>query len=288
MTGGTSGLGRVAAERIAGSGARLVLGARDPGRAPGGADALPLELGRLDSVRAFADVAGAGAVDALVLNAGVAYPHADARTADGFETTFAVNHLAHYLLVRLLLPRLARDARVILTSSGTHDPELRTLVPPPRHADAALLAQPDRDPGRHAKRRAAGGHAYTASKLCAVLTARALAARPEVRSRGIRALAFDPGVTPGTGLSRHEPAAVRAAWRVLGGPLRPLLPRAGSPAAAGGALARLALGEEPLGGDYAQVRRGRLVWRAPSALARRDDAAAALWRDSARLAGLPA
>src|SRR5208282_6308458 len=68
------------------------------------------------------------------------------RTSDGFETTFAVNHLAHYLLLRLLLPRLARGAVVVMTTSGTYDPAEKTIIPPPRHAKARLLAYPDLDP----------------------------------------------------------------------------------------------------------------------------------------------
>ena len=88
---------------------------------------------------------GDTAVDALVLNAGVVFPDVTGRTVDGFETTFAVNHLAHYLLLRLLLPVLANRAIVVLTTSGAHDPANHAGLAPPRHADAELLAHPDRD-----------------------------------------------------------------------------------------------------------------------------------------------
>ncbi|MDA0635459.1 SDR family NAD(P)-dependent oxidoreductase [Nonomuraea sp. MCN248] len=90
---------------------------------------MPLDLAQLDSVRAFAasvrERLGGGPVDALVCNAGVVLPEAGGRTVDGFETTFAVNHLAHYLLSRLLLPVLADGARIVLTTSGAHDPATR-------------------------------------------------------------------------------------------------------------------------------------------------------------------
>ncbi|NKY60568.1 hypothetical protein [Nocardia flavorosea] len=61
---------------------------------------LPLDLTELESVRAFAaavrqELAGTP-IDALILNAGVVFPDAARRTTDGYETTFAVNHLAHY------------------------------------------------------------------------------------------------------------------------------------------------------------------------------------------------
>ena len=141
-------------------------------------------------------------VDALVLNAGVVRPDVTGRTVDGFETTFAVNHLAHYLLLRLLLPALADGAIVVLTTSGTHDPATGAGLAPPRHADAELLAHPDRDPDRDARPRKAGEHAYTASKLCAVLTARSLSEHPDIQTRRLTVVAYDPGQVFGTGLAK--------------------------------------------------------------------------------------
>jgi NAD(P)-dependent dehydrogenase (short-subunit alcohol dehydrogenase family) len=291
MTGGTSGLGQIAASRmLAAPGTRLLLGARRQG--PPGTETLPLDLTHLESVRSFAaavgDRLGATPIDALVLNAGRS-GDADGRTVDGFETTFVVNHLAHYLLLRLLLPRLANQARIVLTTSGTHDPAQRAPLPPPRHADARLLARPELDPDRDQRPRTAGGRAYTASKLCVVLTARALAAQPEARARQLTVVAYDPGRTPGTGLLRNEGLVLRGLWRVLGSPLlRPLVPRANSREAAGGALAELALGRvrPPAGRTYAALRRGELTWPDPSELACRDELMHALWRDSATLVGL--
>jgi NAD(P)-dependent dehydrogenase (short-subunit alcohol dehydrogenase family) len=52
----------------------------------------------------------------LVLNAATQFGNVDQRTEDGFETTFAVNHLAHYLLLPLLRPRLADGAIVVITT----------------------------------------------------------------------------------------------------------------------------------------------------------------------------
>jgi NAD(P)-dependent dehydrogenase (short-subunit alcohol dehydrogenase family) len=291
MTGGTSGLGQLAASHmLAAPGTRLLLGARRPG--PPAAETLPLDLAHLDGVRSFAAAVGerlgATPIDALVLNAGRS-GHADGRSVDGFETTFVVNHLAHYLLLRLLLPRLANQARIVLTTSGTHDPAQRAPLPPPRHADARLLAHPELDPDRDQRPRVTAGRAYTASKLCVVLTARALAAQPEAQARQLTVVAYDPGRTPGTGLLRNEGLVLRALWQVLGSPLlRPLVPRANSREAAGGALAELALGRvrPPAGRIYAALRRGELTWPDPSELACRDDLMHTLWRDSADLVGL--
>ncbi|WP_432049841.1 SDR family NAD(P)-dependent oxidoreductase [Verrucosispora sp. NA02020] len=291
MTGGTSGLGAYALGQLTKSpGTRLLLGARGAG--PAGVETYPLDLARLDSVRSFVaavrDRLGSTAVDALVLNAGVSLTSGDERTVDGFETTFAVNHLAHYLLLRLLLPQLASGAVVALTTSGTHDPAVRTMLSstPPHHADARLLANPERDPRRDEQARAAGGRAYASSKLCNILTVRGLAAQPEA-SR-LRIVAFDPGPTPGTGLLRNTPPPVRLIWR-FGTPLRALMPRFNTVAAASGALADIASGRTvpPVGAYYARLVRGQLTWTSPSELARRDDVRDRLWRDSAELVGLP-
>jgi NAD(P)-dependent dehydrogenase (short-subunit alcohol dehydrogenase family) len=125
MTGATSGIGRVAAEHMLRvPGVLLWHGAR--GAAPPDAHALPLDLKRLASVRAFAQALGERLgeipIDVLVLNAATQFPNDTERTEDEFETTFAVNHLAHYLLLRLLLPRLAEAATVVITTNDTHDP----------------------------------------------------------------------------------------------------------------------------------------------------------------------
>lgn len=293
MTGGTSGFGAIAAERMAASGARLLLGARrtsPPDDSAGGL--IPLDLASLDSVRSFATAVqsrlGDDGISALVLNAGLIRPDVSARTADGFETTFGVNHLAHYLLLRLLLPLLADDAIIVLTTSGTHDPKTRTRLTRPRHADAALLAHPERDPDLDSPPRKAGQHAYTASKLCALLTVRALSRRRAVEATTV---AFCPGQVFGTGLAQQLSFPQRAAWTVLGtrvgAPLRRLDSYLNSRPAAAGALADLALGVAvpPAGRLYAALRRERLTWPDPSEQARRDELADRLWNDSARLVG---
>lgn len=295
MTGGTSGFGAIAAERLTQSGnVRLILGARRPTPV---SESIPLDLTELDSVRAFAtsvrERLGDTPVDALVLNAGVVLPDITGRTVDGFETTFAVNHLAQYLLLRLLLPALADRAIVVLTTSGTHDPATHAALAPPRHADAKLLADPDRDPERDTRPRKAGEHAYTASKLCTVLTARSLSEHPDAQSRRLTAVAYDPGQVFGTGLAKDLSFPLRMAWSllgtpVLGWPLRRLNRNLNTRAAAGNTLADLALGvaTPPHGRTYAALRRAQLTWPDPSELARSDELAQALWNDSARLVGL--
>ncbi|MFD8416881.1 oxidoreductase [Streptomyces sp. NPDC059650] len=136
VTGANSGIGYVAARELARAGAEVVLACRSAARGHAAAIRLrsevpgaevefaPLDLADLDSVREFADgyARRRPALDLLVNNAGVmALPFG--RTADGFETQFGVNHLGHFALTGLLLPRLldaAPGARIVNVSSGFH------------------------------------------------------------------------------------------------------------------------------------------------------------------------
>jgi NAD(P)-dependent dehydrogenase (short-subunit alcohol dehydrogenase family) len=120
ITGANSGSGLAAAKALAAAGAHVVLAVRDPakGEAAGvpGAEVRRLDLADLASVRAFAD-AYQGDVDVLVNNAGVmALP--EGRTKDGFELQIGTNHLGHFALTNLLLPRIAD--RVVTVSSSAH------------------------------------------------------------------------------------------------------------------------------------------------------------------------
>jgi NAD(P)-dependent dehydrogenase (short-subunit alcohol dehydrogenase family) len=290
MTGGTSGLGAVAARHLVDAEVELLLGARADG--PFVAPAFPLDLTKLDSVGAFAtgvetSLGPSSMVQALVLNAG---GYAPGRTAEGYDASFVLNHLAHYLLIRRLWSRIAERGVVVLTTSGTHDPAEQTVVPPPVHANALWLARPELDPTRDQRPRAAALRAYSSAKLCVVLTARALDARPDARDRDITVLAYDPGPTPGTGLMREQGMFLRFVWQSLATPLRLVMSKANSIEAAGGMLASLVLGttKRADGRVYAALRRGRLTWPELSPLARRDDLMSALWHDSASLVGMPA
>jgi NAD(P)-dependent dehydrogenase (short-subunit alcohol dehydrogenase family) len=123
ITGATSGIGRAAATELARVGARVVLAVRNlqAGEeiAAGlghGAEARPLDLADLASVRAFAS-AWSGPIDALINNAGVmAVP--EGRTKDGFETQIGTNHLGHFALTGLLLGHVTD--RVVQIASGAH------------------------------------------------------------------------------------------------------------------------------------------------------------------------
>jgi NAD(P)-dependent dehydrogenase (short-subunit alcohol dehydrogenase family) len=282
MTGGTSGLGEHAAQRIfEARDTRLLLGAR--GGAPSKLESLSLDLARLKSVREFAEAVTVKLadtpIDVLVLNAGAQFGNINQRTEDGFEATFAVNQLAHYLLLRLLVPKLAQDAVVVITTSDTHDPAMNPMGP--KQLDPEALAQPQSSGGF-----TAGFRAYASSKLCDLLTARALAASGDAKSLNLRVVAYNPGLTPGTSLFRVWPLWARMMMG-MATLVRPMA-RLNTISQAGGNLADLALGRvvPPAGRIYASLVKGRLTWPDPSELARSDDVMMTLWRDSARMVGL--
>jgi NAD(P)-dependent dehydrogenase (short-subunit alcohol dehydrogenase family) len=135
ITGANSGLGYESALALAAKGAHVVMACRNPQRAQQAQEALlqqvpnasvelaALDLGNLASVRAFAEAFGQrhSRLDILINNAGLmAIPKQF--TADGFEAQFGVNHLGHYALTGLLMPRLlaAPGSRVVNVSSQAH------------------------------------------------------------------------------------------------------------------------------------------------------------------------
>jgi NAD(P)-dependent dehydrogenase (short-subunit alcohol dehydrogenase family) len=126
VTGANSGLGEVTARELARVGAKVVLAVRNTAKGDAAASGMTgsnsgqvevreLDLQDLSSVRAFAD--GIDGVDVLVNNAGImAVPYA--QTVDGFESQIGTNHLGHFALTNLLLPKVSD--RVVTVSSMMH------------------------------------------------------------------------------------------------------------------------------------------------------------------------
>ena len=134
VTGGTSGIGRAVAVQLARQGAAVLLTGRDHARGEaaaneirgqgGSAHFLPVDFASLASVRALAEEVRRrhDRLRVLVNNAGLIGGSARRLTVDGFEETFAVNHLAPFLLTALLRDLLAAGApaRVVTVSSDAH------------------------------------------------------------------------------------------------------------------------------------------------------------------------
>jgi NAD(P)-dependent dehydrogenase (short-subunit alcohol dehydrogenase family) len=236
-------------------------------------------------------------VQTIVCNAGLqASGKQLVRSVDGFERTFAVNHLGHFLLVNLLLRRLAAHtpARIMVVASGVHDPKLRTGMPKADVGHFDVLAQsggskPDVFDARLA---------YVNSKLCNLwfayeLVQRIAAAGLTSRDHPISVNAFEPGLVPGSGLAREYRPALRWVWlRVLPAVARVatrFVPAINPADKAGDALARLVLDPslERISGKYfpSHARWGE----APSSDATYDRTrAAALWEASVRYTRLTA
>ena len=284
MTGGTAGFGAVAAQKIfATPNTRLILGARDDKNSS--IETLPLDLARLSNVRSFVQSLtkklDGTKIDILIMNAGAQFGNTKHRTDDGFESTFAINHLAHYLLLRILTPSLAKNATIVITTSDVHDPK---MVPfGPKELDPEALAHP-KDKGKGFM---PGIRAYASSKLSNLLTARAFGASPDVRTNGMRVIAYNPGLTPGTLLFRAWPWWAKLPM-VVASILRPLTGM-NTIDQAGNAIADLGLGTivPPSGRIYASLVKGKLTWPDPSELAQSDTAMRGLWVESAHMVGLP-
>jgi NAD(P)-dependent dehydrogenase (short-subunit alcohol dehydrogenase family) len=166
------------------------------------------------------------ALDGVLLNAGVQSANRLVRTVDGIESTFAVNHLAHYQLLKGLMPCLSAQAVVGWTTSGTHDPKEKAArlfgFRGAQYTTAAKVAA-----GNYGGASAgqACKDAYATSKLCNIVTARVFAARhPQAASF----FSFDPGLMPGTGLAREASAGLQWVWKRVLPRLAILLPGASS------------------------------------------------------------
>jgi retinol dehydrogenase 12 len=273
VTGATSGIGKEIALGLAGMGGSVVLVGRDESKCVGTLKEISERLGRNDLPLSYilADLASQESIrnaakefegrhsriDILVNNAGIFRARREA-TADGIEYTFAVNHLAPFLLTNLLVGRLkAGRARVVTTSSIAH-----------RSATINL------DDLQFVRRRYSGIRAYGQSKLANILFTKELARRLE--GTGITANCFHPGGVR-TGLAQGNPWYYRLLWRLIS-------PFLTSPAK--GADTGLYLATSPdldsTSCRYFVKRKEEL----PSREARDADMATRLWDASAKLTGL--
>ncbi|KAI0803872.1 dehydrogenase/reductase [Xylaria sp. FL0064] len=149
------------------------------------------------------------AFEALCLNAALQFPNQVVYTPEGIEATFAITHVGHALLFHLLCSHLAPNARIVIISSGTHDPATNSGLAEPIYTTAKELAHPPpaiaNGPGRR--------H-YVNAKLANVLWTYALHRRlsRKIPDRGITINAFDPGLMPGSGLAREAGCVTRFMW----------------------------------------------------------------------------
>ncbi|WP_224386378.1 SDR family NAD(P)-dependent oxidoreductase [Pseudonocardia sp. ICBG1293] len=252
MTGATRGIGLEAAKELL---------RRDPGvhlvvlaRASSAAQVIPQLQALSAHVSAIdVDLASTASVDAaagqvedlldtgelptlrrVVCNAGVSLDSALHTTADGYETTFAVNVLSTHLLLRRLHPHLRRPARVVVTVSDAHFGDLRHTggtFPSPRWTTPEVLFHPGAYPRSGTVR--AGRRAYATSKLGGIHLVHEWARRlPD----GVDIVAYNPSLVIGTGLARDAGGVSELLMRYVVPALAPT-PLVDTPVAAGHKLA---------------------------------------------------
>ncbi|MGH7074291.1 MAG: SDR family oxidoreductase [Stellaceae bacterium] len=274
ISGATSGLGLEAAERLGKLGARLVLVGRDEARGAAAlarlraavpnvaARMLYADLSRLSEMKRLAGEIAASEprIDVLLNNAGAIFS-ARQVTEDGFERTFALNHMAYFVVTNLLLDNLkaSAPARIVSTSSAAH------------RGQRLDFADLQTDKGYRAMK------AYGRSKLANILFTRELARR--LAGTGVTANCLHPGFVAtrfGSGTGPVMRLGVRIAMQFGAIPVEKgaetIVYLASSPEVA-----------ETTGGYFQASHPAR-----PSAAAQDDEAARRLWAESARLAGITA
>jgi NAD(P)-dependent dehydrogenase (short-subunit alcohol dehydrogenase family) len=201
ITGATSGIGRVAAENLAGRGARIVQVARDRKRgeeamnrlrerAPGAAHSIHYaDLSRLSEMKRVASEIAAAEprIDVLINNAGAMFSSRQV-TEDGLELTFALNHMAYFVLTRGLWDRFVASApaRIVNTSSDAHAAsalDFDDLQAAETYRRGNLL--------EWMRYGGPGFKVYGRSKLCNILFTRELARR--LAGTGVTANCLHPG-----------------------------------------------------------------------------------------------
>ena len=260
VTGASSGIGLAAARELAVRGVTVVCASRAEGTGAevaarlahetgGDVRFMPVDLSRPRDAAALArDVeARLGRLDVLVNNAG-AFVNRHVRTDDGFELTFALNHLGPFALTLPLLPLLGRSGGRVITVSS----------------NAALGARLQLD-DPHSERRFSGWGAYAWSKLCNQLFTLALARR--VDAEAVRVYAMHPGfvATAFGHVDGVMGTAVRGAQRLFGR----------TPERGADTIVWLATEDDPAAENGAYVVDRRV--RAPAPKARDEAAQERLW-----------
>jgi retinol dehydrogenase 14 len=273
VTGGTAGIGRATAMGLATMGAHLGITGRDRERTEGAAreiraagdgqvDLFVADLSSQSQVRRLADevLQTYPRIDVLVNNVG-GYWNTRHVTADGLERTFALNHLAPFLLTNLLLDQIKQSApaRVVTVASNAH-----------------TTGQIDFD-DLQGDRSYSGSRAYSQSKLANVLFSYELARRLQATS--VTAYALHPGVVR-TSFGAEDPGGIQ---RLIIPFARPFLKSPEQGAATSIHLASSPDLERVSGRYFANSKPRR------SSKASYDEAAAArLWQMSAELVSLTA
>ena len=200
-------------------GARLKEVAAEAEKLGASVETIGADFGRLSDVAAAArritELVKSGQIpriDAVIANAGLSSNDTRRASEDGYELTFAVNHLAHAQLIDGLLGVLEAPARIVFLGSNTYHQNLvRKIlhVAPAVWRDPVEMARPA--PEATEPSLEAGGIAYSNSKLALMYYAHELQRHLPL---GVNVIVFEPGFMPGTGLMRDAGAGAQrvAGW----------------------------------------------------------------------------
>src|SRR4051812_138865 len=269
VTGANSGLGEVTARELARVGANVIVAVRnlDKGNAaaatmPGDVEVRRLDLQDLSSVRSFAE--SIDAVDVLINNAGImAVPLA--RTIDGFESQIGTNHLGHFALTNLLLPRITK--RVVSVSSGAH-----------------RMGKVDLDDLNWERRGYDRWRAYGQSKLANLLFTLELQRRLDEAGSDVRAMAAHPGYAA-TNLQSHTGNFFQNGLMFVGNRVLAHSDEAGAAPTVYAATEDLP-GNTYIGPDGFMEQRGKPTIVGRTDAAKDEDKARGLWELSEELTGV--
>jgi NAD(P)-dependent dehydrogenase (short-subunit alcohol dehydrogenase family) len=240
VTGPTSGIGRHAALDLAEHGTVVLVG-RSADRlaavkaeieAKGGtAVTVVCDLADIHSVRrAAGEIVALGLPIAGVANNAGIMSTKGGRSAQGWDLTFATDHLGPFAFSEALIPHLADGTNVVFTCSGVEDPERKPAVKAGfrggRYISAEASARGEWAPGGSTK---AGFDAYATAKQCELAAVFAFAREtPRLRFNAV-----EPGFNPGTGLGRDAHPALQFLARHLLAPLAPRIKYWSTPKRAG-------------------------------------------------------
>ncbi len=321
ITGGSSGIGFQAAKQLINDKHQLILPCRNKEVANNVAlelrreihknmksDQLLLtpimDLSNLESVKDFASelISRDLTIDTAIFNAGLQYTGSKTPrlSAQGFELTFAVNHLAHQCLAQLILPLVlkSKSPRFVITSSEVHNPNSSggRIGAAASIDDLRFLAKPNVNKILGGNSNFDADKAYKNSKLCNVLFAREIAKRLESLASPISVIAWAPGlVIPrnSQGFFRHSRKYNELGQRIFAFLARDILQITETPERAGQILMDIAVNNEYCLSGFNYLSNnvkglGKMVFERSdiSNEAKDDELAKSLWEFSSELIGI--
>lgn len=233
ITGATSGLGRKVAIEIAKSGWPVIVGGRNPQSVAQVCTEIQhyhveteeflANLASLQEVSEAIEKIRDKELGGIVTNAGITTEE-NLKTEEGFELTFGVNVLSHHLILRELAGNLSAGSRVVILSSGVHEPDnklaRRAGIPVPNWLGTRELAYLNRESSRSDF---PGRLRYSTSKLGNVLQARAFQEYVSEQNKEADVFAVDPGLMVDTELARELPGPLKLIFRGVGRILTPFV-----------------------------------------------------------------